>query len=760
MKALHRSFAAGELADEVRFRPDLVQQQTGARELRNVISLPHGPITSRPGFRFVGEVRDSTRRVRLVPFVFSPTQTLVLEFGHLYVRFISDGAYLVEPGRAITAATTASPAVVTTAVSHGFADGDHVHLSGIVGPTDLNGRVVRVGSPGASTFQVRDMANNPISTIGQPAYVSGGAAARVYMIATPYTETDLMSLKFDQANDIVTITHPAYQQRELRRLAAVNWTLAALTFTPSLAAPAPPTVTIGAGSGSIVYAYAITALASGTLEESPLSGSNQVSNNLAVAGNHNLITPPALPSGAVRFNVYRRVSGIFGYVGQTDGSVFRDENIQPDLTRTPPIVDDPFTSVNNYPAAVGRFAGRRMFGGTLSRPLGVWGTRSGTERNMDYSIPLQDDDRIALSLNARQAHAIRHIVAFTDLLLLTSGSEWVLFTPDDEVMTITNVVPRQQGAFGASEVTPVLTNVGAVYVQDRGGRVRQLLANDSRTAYRSEDLSLLAFHLFDGRVIVDMAFARMPHPTVWCARDDGVLLGLTYVPEQHVAGWHRHVTDGAVESVCVVPEGDEDILYAVVRRTVGARSVRYIERMAPRLRVPQAQSFFVDSGMTYQGPPTQSVAGLWHLEGRTVAILADGAVEPQQVVTNGRVTFPSERGPASVVSVGLPYTQRAVLFSPVVETPGLGLSEAKSIAGVWLLLTHSAAPMVGVQGGVLRPLPWRFTEPFGSPPSLKAGAFFVSPDSDWATETSLVIEQSDPLPITLNAVVMEVEFGG
>jgi len=425
VKSLFRSFAAGEITEEMRGRVDLAAHQTGLTLCRNCVTLPHGPATSRPGTEMCVEAHDSTRKVSLIPFIFNPTQALMLEFGHLYMRILSNGAAVLETPVAITSVTIANPAVFGTGAAHGFTTGRMVFLASIGGPTVLNGRALRVVSTGASSFTLTDLDGNAISTVGLPAYTGGGTAAQVYQIATPYTEDDLSSLRYTQSNDVMTITHQSYQQRELRRLGATNWTLSTLAFAPTIGTPGTPTVVAGSGSGSITYTYVTTAIAAETLEESSPSASASVTNNLATSGHHNHITPAAV-AGAIRYNVYKLISGIYGFIGQTDGSLFTDNNITPDTAVTPPIPDDPFVGANNYPRAVGYFRGRRWFGGTNNIGLGLRATRSGTESNMSYSIPSQDDDRISIRMNSQKASTIQHIVPLDKLFLLTTSAEWVV----------------------------------------------------------------------------------------------------------------------------------------------------------------------------------------------------------------------------------------------------------------------------------------------------------------------------------------------
>jgi hypothetical protein len=115
------------------------------------------------------------------------------------------------------------------------------------------------------------------------------------------------------------------------------------------------------------------------------------------------------------------------------------------------------------------------------------------------------------------------------------------------------------------------------------------------------DLTLLATHLFRGRTIVDMAWAPTPHGIVWVVRDDGVLLALTYLPEQEVWGWSQHVTDGAVERIAVIPESNQDVLYAVIRRTVNGAAVRYLERLTDRFPTDPLRHVCLDAALSRDG---------------------------------------------------------------------------------------------------------------------------------------------------------------
>lgn len=139
------NFSKGEVSPELYGRFDVASYNAALKRGRNVVVLKTGAVTMRPGLRFVGEVYDSTKPARLVPFQFNLDQSYALELGQGTMRPSALGGYLLENELMLTGATQANP-VVLEAAYHGYVVGDDVYLSGIVGMTDLNDRTFRVVS--------------------------------------------------------------------------------------------------------------------------------------------------------------------------------------------------------------------------------------------------------------------------------------------------------------------------------------------------------------------------------------------------------------------------------------------------------------------------------------------------------------------------------------------------------------------------------------------------------------------------------------
>jgi hypothetical protein len=272
-------------------------------------------------------------------------------------------------------------------------------------------------------------------------------------------------------------------------------------------------------------------------------------------------------------------------------------------------------------------------------------------------------------------------------------------------------------------------------------------------------MSLRAPHLFDALSIADMAYAKAPIPIIWAVSSNGKLLGLTYVPEQQIGAIHQHDTgNGDVFlSVCAVAEGDRDVLYAAVRRTIGGSQKTYIERFAPREFTDVAECVFVDSSLSYSGSPVSSVSGLDHLEGCTVSILADGSVRPQQVVTSGTVSLDE---PASVVHVGLPIEADIKTLPMALEIQGFGQGRVKNVNRVWLRTYRSSGVFAGPAFNNLTEHKQRRNEPMGSPPTPVTDELEIAIANDWQSGGHVCVRQRDPLPLTIVSMSVEVSVGG
>jgi len=605
-----RSFAGGEIAPALYARVDQSKYQSGLRTLRNYFVMRHGGAANRPGTAWIAEVKDSSKTVRLIPFIFNADQTYVLEFGDQYMRVYHDGGQVTLTPQSITGITNASVAVLTYSGADTYANGDEVYVSGIVGPigTYLNGRNFKVANvdTALNTFELNYLDGTAVNSTSMGAYTSGGTIAEVYQISTPYVEADLATLDFIQSADVVTIVHPTYAPRDLERTGHTSWTLTSITFAPDIAAPTGQSATQGGSTGSTTYDWKITAVADETFEESLPSAAAHITNgNATISATNYVDISWSAVTGAAEYNIYRAVNGVYGFIGTAVGLAFRDTGITPDTSDTPPSARNPFAS--DFPSTVTYYQQRLVFANTNSDPETVWASRSGQFKNFTVSSPIQDDDAVTFVLAGRQVNSVKHLLDLGKLVVMTVGGEHLIQGDQAGTLKPTDVNPVQQSYFGSGNLAPIIIGKTAIFLQARGSIIRDLGYDVQSDGYTGNDLTIFSAHLFDGFSMVDWAFAQTPHSVIWVVRDDGILLGLTYVREHQLWAWHRHDFsngDATVENVCVIPEGTEDSVYLVIKRTINGATKRYIERLTTRQIGDIVDAIFLDSALSYDGRNT------------------------------------------------------------------------------------------------------------------------------------------------------------
>ena len=829
---IQRSFVAGQVSPAVYGRADQVKVQTGLSICRNFFVRRHGGISNRSGLQYITPQNSHSAKGRIWKFVFNADQTYILLFENLTLRFVRNGELITVSGVAAYNGATAY----------------------VIGNLVLSG--------GVNYYCILATTGNapPNAT-----YWYAMPAGDIYEIPTPYVTADLPDLLFSQSGDVVTITHTTYAIRDLSRTGHTAWTLTPATSTPSIAAPATLT---NSGAAGTVTQWKATAIKQVTLEESVASSASG-SSAVPTSGAPITLTIGAV-TGAQEYNVYKNEgSGIYGFIGVSSGPTFIDTGIAPDYTLTPPIGQDPFVGAGNYPACSSYYQQRKMYGQTALNPEDAFGSRSGSFKNFSISSPSQDNDATQHTLAGRQVNEIRHIVEIGQLVILTSGAEWIRegdattpFTPDSP-----NLKPQTYN--GCSAVAPVIIGDNLLYIQARGSIVRDLRFDMNTNGYTGRDLSVFSPDLFEGFTILHWDYAQIPHSIAWAVRSDGALIGLTYLREHEIWGWHYHDTDGEFEDVCVVPEGIEDVVYCLNKRTIGGATKRYLERFSTRHITDVAvDATFMDSYLSYDGRHTGSttmtlsggvdwlvtetltltasagffvagdvgntivlkivtttwtpesgsvttteqitctitaftsttivsaqanktvsaafrgavitvwakgvnqVTGLGHLEGKTVAILGDGAVvsngldAPSLTIVGGQLSSALERC-YTILHVGLPYvSDMATLDLEVLG--GETLADKKKKVNQVTVLVESSRGLWGgepdedgvIVAADLREVKQRkVTHGYRNIPGI-TGKIPITIKSGWNLGGRVCLRQRDPLPVTILAAIPSVSVGG
>jgi hypothetical protein len=785
---MQNAFNAGEFAPELDGRVDIGKYGSGCRLLENFIPMVQGPARRRAGTKFVAEVKNSAARTWLATFEFDVDEVYVLEFGHQYIRLFTDNGVVlgVPVGTWATATVYAAGRTVTEAgVDYYCITG---HTSG-------------------ATFA------------GDAAYWYAQPSTGEYEIPTPWGTSDLVNsdgtfaLQMVQSGDVLFICHPDYHPRSLIRRAALRWTLTETdveggpfdTYDPD----ETTTVYASAATGSGVTLQSSTDIFASTdvgrlfyLESKKANGVSKWETGKTVALNDlrryagktykctdagttgNI--PPTHTVGAEYDGNDTTAAAQWefqdpGY-GWCEITAFTDANTVTAtvLSRIPDQavgVGNPSTrwafgswgSVPGYPTHVCFFRNRLCFARAGDRKL--WFSVSADYENFrdrDFGGLVTADMAVTLTVEADQsANSIQYLVAGQNLVIGTGGGEYICSEmTDSDPFGPANATVKVASKFGSRGARPVQIGGSVLFVQRSGRRLREIVYDSIQDGYQSQDMSILAGHLVPkGTSIRQMAYQKEPHSVVWAARTDGLLLGFTFNREQFTeppyGGWHRHQLggDGIVDSLVCVPsvDNDRDDVWMIVRRTIGGVWQRYIERMMPEYEDgdDQADAFYVDCGLTYDGVAADTISGLDHLEGQTVDVLADGATHPQCVVTSGEITLNRE---ASVVHVG--YACPAMLQTLRIEagaTDGTAQGKTKRI-------NRMVVRLMDTLGGEIGPSLTQTDEILYRTPNddMDAAVPIFTGDKELAwpagyeKEGYICFVQNDPLPATVVALMPQV----
>lgn len=397
---------------------------------------------------------------------------------------------------------------------------------------------------------------------------------------------------YDTADEIVIDYNPALPA-SVGGLTGTKWTITKLTAdTYSL-------------DGS-------TALGAGTVTSQLSSRTYIKTKVLAVPAAGTPITVAwTAVSGALEYNIYREINGIFGYIGTSSATSFIDRGYDVDAFDTPPVDFDVFAATGDYPTCVGFYQQSLILGGPDNDPERIRKSRTGLFYNFTKSNPIQADDAISWIMASGQVNAVRHFLDMGRLLVFTQGAVHSMEGDDAGTLTPTAINPRLRAEQGVGDIQPLPVGDVALFVQSSGKIVRELIP-DAGDRYQSNDLTVFSKHLFKLYPLTRWTYAEEPISLVWCVRSDGALLGLTYLRKHEILGWHKHDTGDGDEfvDVCAIPEDNESILYAAVRRyDVNGHDRVYMERFASRQSVAEPMDGrFLDSFLVYDGTNTDGSA--------------------------------------------------------------------------------------------------------------------------------------------------------
>ena len=754
------AFTTGEVSPDVSSRFDLEQYKSALLEAENVVIRPYGAVAKRQGSQYVGQVKYSDKPTRLFEFTTNTNNSFMLEFGDKYIRVWNYGIYT---GIEVTTPFTSDILFDLNCNQSGdvmFICSGKYPIQTLSRYSDTDWRM--------STYKLTEQPYDEINTDnGHTLTVNGDTITSTKDLFTQDMVGSVIQIAYyveavhtKSAGEVVEKKVKRYMQAQTieKTYNNINYNVGAFSTDTELSWKF---TTHGTWEGTV------------KLQISNNDGQTWKDYRTYTSKNDYNVTDTGKIEAGARL---KYVSDI------KSGSVNCDLSIMPftqyGIVEIKSVTDAKNAKVNvlngikegepsyqwklgswnrgrGYPKLCTFYQDRFVVAATDSKPNFIWFSRTGDYPNFGVEKvegTITDDSAITLPVINRKMCEIRHLVPANDLIILTSGNEWIV--RGDKTITPTNCNLKTQTQRGALSCEPQFIGNRCVFVQERGGTVRDMGYSYESDNYTGQDLTLFVKTLVKGHLAVTSAYAQDPDSIIYYVRDDGQLNCLTYIPEQKVYGWSHFVTNGKYRYVESVAEGEQDTIYFVVERVINNKSVKCIERSIP-LYTEDNSDVFLDCYVKVANSIKTDYINAPHLVGQMVDIVIDGQQMPSRVVPPTGVI--KLDGKANVITVGLPYTTKIKI--PSVEqqiNDGTLQGRVATVSRVVLRMYKSFGGKVGRTFDRMDDITLPPNELFtGDKPVIlpKMGI-------NYSTDTSICIKHSDPFPFNLLSITRIVEIGG
>lgn len=754
------AFTTGEVSPDVSSRFDLEQYKSALLEAENVVIRPYGAVAKRQGSQYVGQVKYSDKPTRLFEFTTNTNNSFMLEFGDKYIRVWNYGIYT---GIEVTTPFTSDILFDLNCNQSGdvmFICSGKYPIQTLSRYSDTDWRM--------STYKLTEQPYDEINTDnGHTLTVNGDTITSTKDLFTQDMVGSVIQIAYyveavhtKSAGEVVEKKVKRYMQAQTieKTYNNINYNVGSYSTDTELSWKF---TTHGTWEGTV------------KLQISNNDGQTWKDYRTYTSKNDYNVTDTGKIEAGARLKYISDIKG---------GSVNCDLSIMPftqyGVVEIKSVTDAKNAKVNvlngikegepsyqwklgswnrgrGYPKLCTFYQDRFVVAATDSKPNFIWFSRTGDYPNFGVEKvegTITDDSAITLPVINRKMCEIRHLVPANDLIILTSGNEWIV--RGDKTITPTNCNLKTQTQRGALSCEPQFIGNRCVFVQERGGTVRDMGYSYESDNYTGQDLTLFVKTLVKGHLAVTSAYAQDPDSIIYYVRDDGQLNCLTYIPEQKVYGWSHFVTNGKYRYVESVAEGEQDTIYFVVDRVINNKSVKCIERSIP-LYTEDNSDVFLDCYVKVANSIKTDYINAPHLVGQMVDIVIDGQQMPSRVVPPTGVI--KLDGKANVITVGLPYTTKIKI--PSVEqqiNDGTLQGRVATVSRVVLRMYKSFGGKVGRTFDRMDDITLPPNELFtGDKPVIlpKMGI-------NYSTDTSICIKHSDPFPFNLLSITRIVEIGG
>lgn len=755
---IQSSFSGGEFSPLMYGRVDFDRYKTALAKCLNYIPVVQGGVIRRPGTYFVEEVKDSTKKVRLVSFEFSTTQAYVLEFGDLYIRIYKDNGQVLSGGSPVEIVT---PYLEAHLFQLKFAQSaDTLYIAH---PKYAPRKLTRT-SHTSWTLSTLTFSKGPwlpvnVTNTGTSSYT-----------LTPSAMTGAIQITASGA----TFTAD-YETLYVRIKHGSTWGIAQLTnYVSSTVMDATVISDFGATTASSTWHFSLFGMFFGTEGDWPASvgfhedrlffmGVPQYSQRVdgsrsgdyenflptdadgTVTDSHAVsFTLNASDVNAIRWHVSDDKGLLIGTVGgewavkpSASGEAITPTNISAKKASS-------FGSANIQPVQVGKAA--------------MFIQRSGKKlREMIYSYDVDGFTAPDLSLLSEHVFSPGAAVQMAHM----KEPQSIVWVVRDDGVLLGMTYERDQQSLTVGWHRHILGGYGDAA---NGDAVVESVAVIPSADGTRQELWLSVKRYIDGGTKRYIEYMTQFFDDAVDQQDAFFVdCGLTYDSPKTITGVTKANPAVVTSAAHGFSNGDSVRISEVKGMTELNGNTYKVANVAANTFELQttagvnvnstAYATYVSGGEARKLVST--ISGLDHLEGQSVSVLADGAVQPNKTVTSGAITLSSS---AAVVHVGLGYNSDAQLMRiDAGAADGTALGKTRRAQRVGFLLHRTLGMKIGTDFDSMNTITFRTAaDPLTRAPSLFTGIRSEELDADYDFENQICWRQDQPLPGTILAVLPQM----
>lgn len=581
------NFNKGEISPRLYGRFDKDEIYKNALETAdNAYVTPYGPILRRAGFKYIAEVKTSSKKVRLVSFQERGDASYVIEMGDTYARFFTLSGQVESGGSPYEIASPYTEAQIANITWVQY--DNKIYFA----HPDVTPRVLTRTSSTNWAFSELDAlpppsyeaGHSPASNLTLSA-TSGTAVTVTAAVAGTFIEGDIGRQLYNTDGSVgrgsitaftssTQVTINVLETFASTSISSGNWSLdltPVTELTPS-----------GTKVGSIIT---IDSDAIGTTTARDAFRSTDVGKYILLNG------------------------GVCQIVTVTSGNQVSCEVLKSltslDESSNWTLESDSWDGTRGYPAVVGLHQERLVFANTTAQPQTIWLSEVGLFDS--FGIGAQDDDSIEVDITARERGEITWLSTLRELIVGTSNSEVTLNGGSPSApLTPTSINSIVRDYSGGDIQQPVSLGEEVLYVHRSLRKLNSFQYDFNIDGYATSEVTFLAKHLTENN-LVEAVFCQEPDNIIYVVDAAGKLLAGTYKKDDRVIGWCSWDTDGEVERLTTIPRGSVDQLWVVVKRTINGTTKRYIELLESGDGTVNTHGFS-DSFLIHSNP--QAISGI------------------------------------------------------------------------------------------------------------------------------------------------------